>query len=117
MKREDSIVVRVHLNWLDFSPALRHHATECIDATLGPYASTIREVIVQVADADGPRRGPHDKRCDVEVLLRPFGALAASATATDAFAAVERAVRHARALVATRLSAEREQRGRDLRIA
>jgi putative sigma-54 modulation protein len=87
---QESIGVRVRMRWLDFSPALHHYTTRRIEIALRRVAAKIRGVTVQIADTNGPRGGPDDKICEVEVLLRPAGSLTVSANAPDPYLAVDR---------------------------
>jgi ribosome-associated translation inhibitor RaiA len=100
------------MRWLDFSPALHHYTTRRMEIALRRVAAKIRGVTVQIADTNGPRGGPDDKVCEVEVLLRPAGSLTVSANAPDPYLAVDRAVRRVRAAVRSQVSREREHSAR-----
>lgn len=109
VQAQESIVVRVRMRWLDFSPALHHYTTRRIEVALRRFASRIRLVTVQIADTNGPRHAPDDKLCEIEVLLQPAGSLTVSASAADAYLAVDRAVRRARAVVRGHVGRDRER--------
>lgn len=110
MQAQEPIRVHLRMRWLDFSPALHHYATRRIEVAFRRFASRIRSVNVQIADANGPRRTADDKVCEIEVLLHPSGSLNVSATAADPYLSVDRAVRRARAIVRGHIARERDHR-------
>jgi ribosome-associated translation inhibitor RaiA len=110
MRAQESLTVHLRMRWLDFSPALHHYATRRIEVALRRFATRIRRVNVLIADANGPRRSADDRRCEIEVLLHPAGSLTVSATASDPYLSVDRAVRRARAIVRGHIAREREHR-------
>lgn len=102
--------VHLRMRWLDFSPALHWYATRRIETALRRFADRVRYVDVQIADANGPRRGPDDKTCEIEVFLHPSGTLKVSDAADDPYLTVDRAVRRLRAAVRGRLGRTHEHR-------
>ena len=88
--------IHVRTQWLDFSPALHWHARTRIDATLHAFRSRIRSVNVKISDHDS---SPGARRCDIEIVLTASGWLSVSAEDTDAYRAVDAAVRRARTVV------------------
>lgn len=82
--------IDIHTGWVDFSPALRYHATEQARARLAGFAPQIRAVTIRISD-----ERPDDvteRRCDVEVATAHAGAVTASATGQDLFAIVNSAI-------------------------
>ena len=78
--------IDVHTGWVDFSPALRYHASEQARARLAGYASQIRSVSIRISDET-----PDDitgRRCEVQVSTTDAGPVTASATGEDLFAIV-----------------------------
>jgi ribosome-associated translation inhibitor RaiA len=112
------LAVRLRMRWLDFSPALHFYATRRIETALRRFADRVRSVEAVIADANGPRRGPDDKICEIELFLHPTGSIKVSDAADDPYLAVDRATRRLRALVRARLGrhAHRE-RTREPQIA
>jgi ribosome-associated translation inhibitor RaiA len=98
------------MRWLDFSPALHFHVKRRIEFALGRFGSQIRAINVLIADENGPRHGPDDKRCEIDVLLQRGGSLSVSATAADPYHCVERAVRRAGAIVRGHIGRTRDRR-------
>jgi ribosome hibernation promoting factor len=109
---QESFPVRLRMRWLDFSPALQWYATRRVEIALRRFASRIREVNVLIADSNGPRGGADDKACEIDVHLQPSGSLTVSSAAPDAYLAVDRAVRRARAVVRGHVGRTREHRER-----
>lgn len=113
MLAHESFPIHLRTRWLDFSPALHEHATRRIDFALGRFAPRIRTVNVVISDENGPRHGPDDKTCEIEVMLVRGGSLSVSATAADPYQSVERAARKASAIM--RAHVGRRRRRRDVR--
>ena len=82
--------IDVHTGWVDFSPALRYHATEQARARLAGFAPHIRAVTIRISD-DRPD-DVSERRCDVQVATANAGAVTASATGADLFAIVNSAI-------------------------
>lgn len=95
--------VDVRTGWVDYSPALRYHATERARSVLAGFASRIRSVKVRIADAE-----PHDlerRRCEVEVLTTDGGPITVSSVGADLFDIVDRALDSAAEMLHRRASA------------
>lgn len=106
----ESFPIRLRMRWLDFSPALHLHATRRIEFALGRFAPQIRSINVVIADENGPRNGPNDKVCEIELQLHRGGTLAVSAAAPDPYQCVERAARKASAVMRGHVDRRRERR-------
>jgi hypothetical protein len=82
--------VEVRTSWVDYSPALRYHASQRIRSRLSEFASHIRSITVRISDDE-----PHhtaQRRCDIEVMTTDAGAIAASSVGVELFTLVERAI-------------------------
>lgn len=79
--------IDVHTGWVDFSPALRYHASEQARARLAGYASRIRSVSIRISD-DAPD-DVNGRRCEVQVSTTDAGPVTASATGADLYAIVD----------------------------
>jgi ribosome-associated translation inhibitor RaiA len=82
--------IDVHTGWVDFSPALRYHATEQARSRLAGFAPQIRAVSIRISD--GMPDDVRARRCDVRVSTANAGAVTASATGADLFAIVNTAL-------------------------
>lgn len=78
--------VDVHTGWVDFSPALRYHASQEARARLAGFAATIRSVQIRISN-DTPQDAA-ERRCDVQVSTTDAGAVTATTTGADLFAIV-----------------------------
>jgi hypothetical protein len=92
--------IHVRTGWVDFSPALHWHITQKVESALERYGARVRSVTVLVTDQDADR-----KTCAVDVVLRPAGLVAASATGTDAHDVVGRAADRVRTAMQRRFDA------------
>ena len=81
--------IDVRTGWVDYSPALRRHASQRMRSRLAEFASQIRSVTVRFSD-DEAHTTAH-RRCDLEVMTHA-GPISASSVAVDLFALVDRAV-------------------------
>jgi ribosome-associated translation inhibitor RaiA len=93
MHNSQQFPVDVRTGWIDFSPALRHHASERIRSLLAQFALQVRSVTVRISDAE-PHRPAH-RRCDIEVMTTHAGAITASSIGLDVFALVNHAAESA----------------------
>ena len=82
--------IDVRTGWVDYSPALRHHAGERIRASLAEFASQIRSVTVRIWN-DEPHH-PTQRRCEIEVMTTHAGPISGSSAGTELFGLVDRAV-------------------------
>ncbi len=81
--------IEVRTGWVDYSPALRDHASERIRSLLAEFAPQIRSVTVQISN--DPAQSAAQRRCDIEVTT-DSGPIAASSVGAELFTLVERAV-------------------------
>ena len=95
--------VRVHTGWVDYSPALRHHASERVRSRLSDLASEIRSVVLRVSDGEPPADAR--RRCHVEVMTRNAGPISASTVGTDLFNIVDNTVDRVAEMLRSRLGA------------
>jgi len=75
--------------------AVQRHLEKRARAALGPMATRVASVGLELSDINGPRGGV-DLRCVVTVDLVPTGSLRAEATHADLLSAVGRALGRAR---------------------
>ena len=79
--------IDVHTGWVDFSPALRYHASQEARSRLAGFAPQIRSVSIRISD-EAPDE-INSRRCEVEVSTIDAGPVTASATGEDLFAIVD----------------------------
>ena len=82
--------IDVRTGWVDYSPALRHHASERVRSRLTEFASQIRSVTVRCS-GDEPQTIAH-RRCEIEVTTTHAGPISASSVGVNLFALVDRAM-------------------------
>ena len=75
----------------DYSNALSRHIERRVAAALRSHAPNIENVALRLFDANGPRRGGNDKVVRINVNLKPWGRLVASAASSDIYLSVDRA--------------------------
>ena len=75
-------------NEFDASEALDQHVAKRLDAALRSHQRYVQKVEVRLSDANGPRKGPADKVAVIEVALRPFGEIVATAEDEDIYKSV-----------------------------
>lgn len=111
-KSQQSFPIDVRTGWVDYSPAIRYHASQRIRSRVAEYASLIRSVAVRMS-ADEPSQMSH-RRCDTEVMTVRASPIAASAIGLDLFNLVDGTVDTVVELLRQRTSAEshRERRQR-----
>ncbi len=90
------------------TPALEVHVHERFSRALLRFAPRVREVVVRIADVNGPRGGI-DKLCRATVHLEQGGTLVAEAKGQSVGQAVALAVTRTR----SRVSRSLERSGRD----
>lgn len=88
MRSAQRFPIHVWTGWIDFSPALRHHASERIRSLLEQTARRIRSVTVRISDAD-PHKPTHH-RCDIDVVTTDAGVVSATSVGVDLFSLVDR---------------------------
>ncbi len=82
--------IAIQTGWVDYSPALRYHASQRIGSSLAEFAPRIRSVTVRVSD-DAPHT-TRQRRCDIDVVTTDAGVVSASSTGRNLFALVDRAL-------------------------
>ena len=82
--------IDVRTGWVDYSPALRHHASQRLRSRLTEFASQIRSVTVRCS-GDEPQTTAQ-RHCEIEVVTTHAGPISASSVGVDPFALVDRAV-------------------------
>jgi ribosome-associated translation inhibitor RaiA len=103
--RED-FPIHVRTRWLDYSPALHWHTRTRFEAALRSSASRIRWVNVRISGSDGDLA---KRVCDVEVVMKTDGIVAASAADSDAYRAADAAARRVRTVVRRHVDRAREE--------
>ena len=63
--------IDVRTGWVDYSPALRYHASQRIRARLAEFASQIRSVTVLISDDEPHKTG--QRCCEIEVMTTHSG--------------------------------------------
>ena len=82
--------IEVRTGWVDYSPALRYHASQQVGARLARFAGLIRSVTVRFSD-DAPGTAAQ-RRCDIDVTTRDGGPISGSSVGVERFTLVDRAV-------------------------
>jgi ribosome-associated translation inhibitor RaiA len=90
MQNAQRFPIDVRTGWIDYSPALRHHASHRIRSLHPELASQIRAVTLRISDAEAHE--PAQRRCDVEVMTTHAGPISASSVGVELFTLVDRAV-------------------------
>jgi hypothetical protein len=94
--------IDVRTGWVDHSPALLDHTSQRVRSRLSRFASCIRSVTVQIADAE-PHNSNH-RRCHLEVITTDAGPISASTIGVDLFTIVDRTVDTVAEMVRERLN-------------
>ncbi len=97
--------IQINKRNVEVNEALRAHVERRVGFAFGRFGERIARVIVRFFDTNG-HRGGVDKRCQIDVDLRPARAVRVEDTDADLFAAVDRAADRASRSVA--LVIERE---------
>ena len=92
---------------VELPEGLRAHVERRLGFALGRLGERISRVIVRFSDTNG-HRGGADKRCQIDVHLRPSGNVRVGDTDADIYAASDRAADHASRAVARLLHRQRE---------
>lgn len=82
--------IDIRTGWVDYSPALRYHASQRVRSRLAGFAPQIRSAIVQFLDEDP--QTPEQRRCEIKVTTADGIAVTASASGAELFTLVERAL-------------------------
>ena len=83
-------------NGFDASDALVQHITRRVDSALRTHQRYVHRVEVRLSDANGPRKGPDDKVALIEIALKPFGEIVATAEDADVYRSVTTAAARAK---------------------
>jgi ribosome-associated translation inhibitor RaiA len=67
----DAMQIQFNYANLESSDALENHVRTELDSAIGRFSDRITRVEVHLADLNGQKSGPHDKRCMFEA--RPTG--------------------------------------------
>ena len=95
--------VHVQTGWVDFSPALQWYAARTAESSLEPFATRIRSVTVRITDVEGDLER---RKCVIHAVLNPSGFVSESATGTDPYDSVNRAIARLRAAMPRRLAGD-----------
>jgi ribosome-associated translation inhibitor RaiA len=82
--------IDIRTSWVDYSPALRFHASQRIGSLPAALASQIRSVVVRIWN-DEPDNSTQ-RRCTIDVTTTHAGLISASSVGVDLFALVDNAV-------------------------
>lgn len=93
----------------ELTPALCEHAKRRLHLALRRSDAQVSRPSVRLSDLNGPRGG-EDKRCQVRIALIEAPEVVIEDTATDLYAAIDRAADRAGRTVARRLERSRDQR-------
>jgi ribosome-associated translation inhibitor RaiA len=75
---------------VDYSPALRYHASQRIGSSLAEFAPRIRSVAVRISN-DAPYT-TRQRRCEIDVVTTNAGVISASSSGRNLFALVDQAL-------------------------
>ena len=82
--------IQIRKRRVEVSDALRAYVERRLGFALGRFGERLGSVTVRFSDVNGDRGGV-DKRCQIDVDLRPLGSVQAAVTETGPFAAADRA--------------------------
>ncbi len=88
--------------------ALTEHVERRLRFALGRFATKVRRATVRLSDANGPRGGV-DKLCRIAVTMPRFQPMVIEDTASDLYAAIDRASDRASRVVERQLSRSRNR--------
>jgi ribosome-associated translation inhibitor RaiA len=86
------------------SQAVVDHVTARIDAAVGRFADRVARIRVRLEDINGPRHGPADKQCTVDVSLARGGHVIVRELRDDLYAAITVAADRTKSAVSRRLA-------------
>lgn len=99
------------------TPALSEHVHRRLGFALDRMAHRIRRAEVRVTDVSGPTGGP-EQQCQVRISIEPRGEVVVAERDADLYAAVTRAARRVRRVLARQIQRRRsQQRRRQIRMA
>ena len=93
-----NIEIRTHS--IEVSDLVRSHVERRLGFALARFGDRTDRVIVRFSDVNGPHRGGVDKRCQIEVGLRPAANVRVEDTDVDWITSVDRAAERASRAVA-----------------
>jgi putative sigma-54 modulation protein len=82
--------IQIRKRRVEVSDALRAYVERRLGFALGRFGDRLGPITVRFSDVNG-HRGGVDKRCQIDVDLRPLGSVQAVVTDTGPFAALDRA--------------------------
>jgi putative sigma-54 modulation protein len=82
--------IQIRARHVEVTEVLRVHVERRLGFTLSRFGERIGRVTIRFSDTNG-RRGGGDKRCQIDVGLRPSGSARGEDTDTDLGVAVNRA--------------------------
>ena len=93
-----NIEIRTHN--LEVSDFVRSHVERRLGFALARFGNRTDRVLVRLSDVNGPHRGGIDKRCQIEVGVRPAANVRVEDTDADWMTSVDRAADRASRAVA-----------------
>ena len=99
--------IQIRERSVELTEGLRAHVERRLGFALGRFGERISRVIVRFSDTNG-HRGGADKRCQIDVDLRPSGNLCVEDTDADIYVASDRAANRASRAIARLLDRQRE---------
>ena len=83
--------IQIRAHNVEVTKILRVHVERRLGFALGRFGDRIVRVIVRLSDTNGPHRGGIDKRCQIDIALRPSANVRIEDTDADWFTSVDRA--------------------------
>ena len=94
--------MEIHAHGFELTDALRAYTRARISFALDRLRHSVRHVVVQLSDLNGPRGG-NDKRCQVQIGVVDAEAVVVKDTDADLYAAIDRATERAGRTVLRRM--------------
>ena len=101
--------IDIRFHSLQPSRALRIYTERLIASHLDRFSDDVRSVVVRIRDVNGPKGGP-DKLCHITVRGRGFDPLVLEELSTDAYWAVDAAIKRTGHALSRRLDRKRRRR-------
>ena len=102
--------IQIRARHVEVTEVLHAQVERRLGFVLGRFGARIGRVVVRFSDPNG-HRGGRDKRCQIDVGLRPSGRVQREDTDADLLVAVQRAADRVARAVARVLEQERHQEG------
>ena len=102
--------IHIRARRVEVTEVLHAQVERRLGFVLGRFGGRIGRVVVRFSDTNG-HRGGRDKRCQIDVGLRPSGSVRSEDTDADLFVAVNCAADRVARAVARVLEREREKEG------